>query len=184
MGGDVDYIRSQAEGRAYYPLTDDITLAGRVMGGTIAGWNGQSVRVVDAFYQGGETIPGFAPAGLGPRDAATGDALGGTTFYSATSELRFPLPFLPPDIGLSGAVFVSAGTLFGTNAQQFAALYAAQHGISNTLAVQDTSALRSSVGASLVWDSPIGNLRVDFADVLTKAPFDKTQVINFGYSNW
>ncbi len=183
-GGDVDYIRSTAELRGYYPVSQDIVLAGRTMGGTIAGWGGQSVRVVDAFYKGGETIPGFAPAGIGPRDASTGDALGGTTFYSATTELRFPLPFIPQDLGLSGAVFTSAGTLFGTNAQKFAAAYAAQHGISNTLAVQDTTALRSSAGGSLVWDSPVGNLRVDFAGVLSKAPFDKTQVINFGYSNW
>ncbi len=183
-GGDVDYIRSTAEMRGYYPVTDDIVLAGRTMGGTITGWGGQSVRVVDAFYKGGETIPGFAPAGIGPRDAATGDALGGTTFYSATTELRFPLPFVPQDLGLSGAAFTSAGTLFGTDAQKFAAIYAAQHGISNTLAVQDTSALRSSAGGSLVWDSPVGALRVDFAGVLSKAPFDKTQVVGFGYSNW
>ena len=154
------------------------------MGGTITGWGGQSVRVVDAFYKGGETIPGFAPAGIGPRDAATGDALGGTTFYSATTELRFPLPFLPQDLGLSGAVFTSAGTLFGTDAQKFAATYAAQHGISNTLAVQDTSALRSSAGGSLVWDSPVGALRVDFAGVLTKAPSTRRRLWAFGYSGW
>ncbi len=184
VGGDVDYLRSTADARAYYPVTQDITLAGRLQGGTIAGWGGQDVRVVDAFYKGGETIPGFAPAGIGPRDATTGDALGGTTFYSATAELRFPLPFVPTDLGLSGAVFTSAGTLFGTNAQQFAAAYAKQHGVSNTLAIQDSSALRSSAGGSLVWDSPVGALRVDFADVITKAPGDKTQVINFGYSGW
>lgn len=184
VGGDVDYIRSTAEGRAYYPITDDITLAGRLQGGTIAGWGGQSVRVVDAFYKGGETIPGFAPAGIGPRDASTGDALGGTTFYSATTELRFPLPFLPTSLGLSGAVFTSAGALFGTNAQNFANAYAKSHGVSNTLAIQDSSALRSSAGASIVWDSPVGALRVDFADVITKGAGDKTQVINFGYSGW
>ncbi len=184
VGGDVDYLRSTVEGRAYYPVTQDITLAARVQGGTIAGWGGQDVRVVDAFYKGGETIPGFAPAGIGPRDATTGDALGGTTFYSATTELRFPLPFVPTDLGLSGAVFTSAGTLFGTNAQQAAATYAKQHGVSNTLAIQDSSALRSSAGGSLIWDSPVGALRVDFADVLSKAAGDKTQAVNFGYSGW
>jgi outer membrane protein insertion porin family len=183
-GGDVNYIRSTADLRAYYPLTQDIVLAGRTMGGTITGWGGQNVRVVDAFYKGGETIPGFAPAGIGPRDAATGDALGGTTFYSATAELRFPLPFVPQDLGLSGAVFTSAGTLFGTDAQKFAAAYAAKNGVKNTLAVQDTSSLRSSAGGSLIWDSPIGGLRVDFAGAVTKAPFDKTQVLGFGYSGW
>ena len=153
-GGDVNYIRSTAEMRAYYPITDEITLAGRTTGGTIMGWGGQGVRVVDAFYKGSDTIPGFQPAGLGPRDAATGDALGASTFYSATTELRFPLPFVPQDLGLSGAVYTAAGSAFGTDAQKFAKAYAAQHGTTNTLVIQDSSALRSSVGASLIWTGP------------------------------
>ncbi len=183
-GGDVNYIRSTAEMRAYYPVTDDITLAGRTMGGTIMGWGGQGVRVVDAFYKGGETIPGFQPAGLGPRDATTGDALGATTFYSATTELRFGLPFVPQDLGLSGAVYTAAGSAFGTDAQKFAAAYAAQHGTTNTLVISNSSALRSSVGASLIWDSPVGPLRADYSFVLSKAASDKTQAFGFGYSGW
>ena len=177
VGGSVDYLRSTADARAYYPITQDIVLAGRMQGGTIAGWGGQGVRVVDAFYKGGETIPGFAPAGFGPRDAATGDALGGTTFYSATTELRFPLPFLPSELGLSGAIFTAAGTSFGTDASKFASAFAAKTGTKNTLAIQDTSALRSSAGGSLIWDLPVGGLRVDFAKVLSKGAGDKTQVV-------
>ena len=184
VGGSVDYLRSTADARAYYPISQDIVLAGRMQGGTIAGWGGQGVRVVDAFYKGGETIPGFAPAGFGPRDASTGDALGGTTFYSATTELRFPLPFLPSELGLSGAIFTAAGTSFGTDASKFASAFAAKTGAKNTLAIQDTSTLRSSAGGSIIWDSPVGGLRVDFAKVLSKGAGDKTQVLNFGYSGW
>jgi outer membrane protein insertion porin family len=184
VGGDVNYIRSTADLRGYYPITNDITLAGRAQGGTIMGWGGQGVRIVDAFYKGGETIPGFAPAGLGPRDAATGDALGGTTFYSATAELRFPLPFLPQDLGLSAAFFTSAGSLFGTNAQQFAQAYVAKNGGTNNLVVQTSSMIRSSAGGSLIWDSPVGPLRADFAGVITKAPFDQTQLFNFSAGGW
>jgi outer membrane protein insertion porin family len=183
-GGDVNYIRSTAEMRAYYPISDEITLAGRTTGGTIMGWGGQGVRVVDAFYKGGETIPGFQPAGLGPRDAVTGDALGATTFYSATTELRFPLPFVPQDLGLSGAVYTAAGSAFGTDAQKFASAYAAQHGTTNNLVISDSSALRSSVGTSLIWDSPVGPLRADYSFVLSKAASDKTQAFGFGYSGW
>ncbi len=183
-GGDVNYIRSTAEMRAYYPVSQEITLAARTTGGTIMGWGGQGVRVVDAFYKGGETIPGFQPAGLGPRDAATGDALGATTFYSATTELRFPLPFVPQDLGLSGAVYTAAGSAFGTDAQKFAAAYATAHGTTNNLVISDSSALRSSVGASLIWDSPVGPLRADYSSVLSKAASDKTQAFGFGYSGW
>jgi outer membrane protein insertion porin family len=183
-GGDVNYVRSAADMRAYYPVSDDIVLAGRAQGGTIVGWSGQSVRVVDAFFKGNETIPGFASAGLGPRDATTGNALGGTTFYSATTELRFPLPFVPQDLGLSGAIYTAAGSVFGTDAQKFANAYVAKNGGTNNLVIQDSSALRSSVGASIIWDSPIGPLRADYSAVLSKAPGDKTQPFGFGYSAW
>jgi outer membrane protein insertion porin family len=183
-GGDVNYVRSTADMRAYYPISDEIVLAGRAQGGTIMGWGGQSVRVVDAFFKGGETIPGFASAGLGPRDATTGNALGGTTFYSATTELRFALPFVPQDLGLSGAIYTAAGSVFGTDAQKFANAYVAKNGGTNNLVIQDSSALRSSVGASIIWDSPIGPLRADYSYVLSKAAGDKTQAFGFGYSAW
>src|SRR5208337_2029914 len=118
VGGDVDYIRSVAEGRGYYPITRDITLVGRAIGGTITNWNGGDVRTVDDFYKGGETIRGFATAGLGPRDNLSGDALGGKNFYAGTTEIRFPIPFIPEDMGFGGAVFADAGSVWGTDADK------------------------------------------------------------------
>ncbi len=126
MGGTVDYVRSIAEGRAYYPLTKEITLVGRAIGGNIMGWNGQDVRTVDDFFKGGETIRGFAPSGLGPRDPVTGDPLGGKTFWAATSEIRFPIPFVPDDLGFGGAIFADAGTLYGTDSAALSRAYLAQ----------------------------------------------------------
>ena len=35
IGGDVDYLRSVADARGYYPITNKITLVGRVQGGDI-----------------------------------------------------------------------------------------------------------------------------------------------------
>jgi outer membrane protein insertion porin family len=148
------------------------------------GWGGQDVRIVDAFYKGSDLIRGFQTGGLGPRDASTGDALGGTTFYSATAEIRFPLPFVPQDMGLSVAGFTDAGSLFGTDAQKFAAAYVATHGGTNTLAVQNSAIIRASAGASLVWDSPVGPLSADFSGIVSKAPYDKTQTFGFGYTGW
>jgi outer membrane protein insertion porin family len=138
------------------------------------------VRIVDAFYKVGETIRGFFTAGLGPRAQDTGDALGGKTFYAGTAEVRFPLPFVPDDLGFGGAVFADAGSVYGTDAQKFAYAYATKHNVANTLVVEDSDTLRTSVGASLLWNSPVGPLRADFAYVLNKAAFDQTQVFRFG----
>ncbi len=167
VGGDVSYIRSTLEGRAYYPIMKKITLVGRVIAGHIEGWGGRELRLSDGFYKGGETVRGFDRAGFGPRDAVTGDAVGGKIFAGATAEVRFPLPFLPEDLGMSGALFADAGTLFDPVA-------------TSTNTINDSSGIRSSVGASLLWNSPMGPLRADFAYVLTKEEFDDTQVFRFG----
>ncbi len=112
----MQYVRVQGEGRLYYPITEKITFVGRAMGGHIEGWGGEDVRLLDLFYKGGETIRGFDRGGFGPRDLLTGDALGGSTFWATTAEVRFPLPFVPDELGMSGAVFVDAGSLFGAGA--------------------------------------------------------------------
>jgi outer membrane protein insertion porin family len=172
LGGDVRYVRTVAELRGYYPVTDEITAVGRATGGVISGWGGQDVRLLDLFYKGGETVRGFATAGIGPRDvlSANQDALGGRMFYSTTAELLFQLPGVPQDMGLRGAVFADAGSLWGVN------------GTAATLPglAGNTAAPRASVGIGLAWDSPIGALRADYAIPLVKQPSDKLQPFSFG----
>ncbi len=194
VGGDVDYVRSTGEVRAYYPLTKDFTLVGRGLAGNIFNWNNGDVRTVDDFYKGGECVRGFAPAGLGPRDQLTGDALGGKNFYCATAEVRFPLPFIPEDMGFGGAIFADAGSVWGTDADKLAQAYLSANGNNcpagggqNTKGVgpcwagtQDSANVRASVGGSLIWNSPIGPLRADFGYALLKEQFDQTQVFRFG----
>ena len=172
LGGDVRYLRSVVEGRAYYSPSENVTLVGRAIGGTIAGWGGDSVRLLDMFYKGGESVRGFAAGGIGPRDSlsANQDALGGRNFYTTTAEARFGLPYVPQEMGLRGALFADAGALWGTSA--FAATLPGTVGAA--------PAMRSSVGAGLIWDSPLGPIRADYAVPLVKQMFDKTQPFSFG----
>ena len=51
-----------------------------------------------------------------------------------------------------------------------------------TSALADSSAIRASVGASMLWDSPVGPIRMDIAKVLLKQDFDKEQMFRFGAS--
>lgn len=181
IGGDVQYWRVNAEGRAYYPLTEKITLIGRVIGGHIQGWGGDDVKILDSYFKGGETIRGFDRSGFGPRDLLTGDALGGTSYWSATAEVRFPLPFIPEDIGLSGAVFADAGSLFNVSGRAEDVLAGCTTS-DGTACLADDSTIRASVGASLMWNSPVGPLRMDFAKVLSKESYDEEQFFRFGAS--
>ena len=190
-GGDVKYIRNSGEARFYYPLTEKITLVGRAIGGHIEGWGGDDVRLLDLYYKGGETIRGFSTSGYGPRDLLTGDSLGGSTFWATTAEVRFPLG-LPEELGMSGAVFVDAGSLFGAGST--ARRLDTQCGLPiirdpNTNAVinpgvclADSDSIRASAGIGLIWNSPLGPLRLDIAQPFVKQPYDATQLLRFGAS--
>jgi outer membrane protein insertion porin family len=181
LGGDVSYWRVIGEGRFYFPITEKITFVARATGGHIMGLGGEDVRLLDLFYKGGETIRGFNRVGFGPRDLLTGDALGGDTFWATTAEVRFPLPFIPDDLGMRGAVFADAGSLFGAGALAKSLNTQCPAG-DPTLGVclADKSSIRTSVGVSLIWNSPLGPLRLDYAQPITKEAFDDTQFIRFG----
>jgi outer membrane protein insertion porin family len=188
VGGDVNYFRSVVDSRGYYPLTPKITLVGRVQGGFIDGWGGQDVRLTDLFFKGGETIRGFQIAGYGPRDACTNpstgnrvsqcskDPLGGQAFWAATAEARFPLPFVPDNLGMQGAVFVDAGSLWMPSSLAESAV--AQEGSF----INDGAAIRMSTGVSLIWQSPLGPLRADLGEAVLKASYDRTELFRFGSS--
>ncbi|MBN9009074.1 MAG: outer membrane protein assembly factor BamA, partial [Rhizobiales bacterium] len=163
VGGDTKFIRSTIDARYYKELYADADIVGllKFSAGNITGI-GQDVRALDNFFKGGETIRGFATYGIGPRDAQ-GIAVGGKNFYAATAEIQFPMPALPPDFGLRGAVFADAGSLFDTD----------------IAGATNDNTLRSSVGASILWSSPIGLLRADFAQAITKAKSDNTEFFRF-----
>jgi outer membrane protein insertion porin family len=185
LGGDVNYIRSVADARGYYPLNNKITLAGRLQGGQIEGWGGDDVRLTDMFFKGGETIRGFERAGLGPRDLCETpggnkvkncrkDSLGGKLYWAATAEVRFPMPLLPDNLGIQGAVFVDAGSLW--DASDLAKQAIRREG--STLF--DSNITRLSTGFSIIWQSPLGPLRADIAEALLKSEYDRTEIFRFG----
>ena len=182
LGGDVQYGRLSAEGRAYYPITEKITFVGRAIAGHIEGWGDEDIRLNDLYFRGGETIRGFDRGGFGPRDTVTGDSVGGQTYWATTAEIRFPFPFVPDEIGLGGAVFADAGSLFGANdlAKELSA--AGTNSKGRAFHLEDDSSVRSSVGGSVLWYSPVGPLRMDFAKALTKEKYDEEQFFRFGAS--
>ncbi len=205
LGGDVNFIRSVADARGYYPITNKITLVGRAQGGAIEGWGDKDLRLTDLFFKGGETIRGFQRAGYGPRDACedptTGrripdcrrDSLGGQYYWATTAEVRFPFPLIPDSLGMQGAVFVDAGSLWQPSQSAFDAVTLpgpASSCTSKTLGkscgegsfIYDSSQVRLSTGFSIIWQSPLGPLRADFAEALLKADFDKTEFFRFGAS--
>jgi outer membrane protein insertion porin family len=171
LGGDAKYIRSTAEARIYRELTDDFVGMLKGQGGYIFG---DKLRIIDNFFMGPNLVRGFAPSGIGPRDLSfdsRNNALGGTTYFGGSSEVQFPIFGLPRDLGMRGAVFADAGTVFGYESRKTFT--------SGSIALRDETMIRSSVGASLIWTSPLGPIRFDFAKPLSKDTYDRTQFFRF-----
>jgi len=166
VGGDAQFVRTEGRFTGYYLASEDadIVLLGSFGAGNVSGWGGK-LRIIDQFFQGGETIRGFANRGMGPRDTNTGEALGGQTYANVTAEVQFPLPVFPRSFGLRAALFAEAGTLFDSDF--------------SSATIQDDATIRASVGASIIWDSPFGPLRGDFSHVLAKESYDKTEFFRF-----
>jgi outer membrane protein insertion porin family len=179
--GNVDFLRTTADVRYYHDFGHDIVGSVRTQGGYITPYGGQSLPLMSGFMGGPTLVRGFAVNGFGPRDVTAGttqDNLGGTRYWTTSAELQAPVPGLPPEAGLKVAVFADAGSLWGYKG------VTSTPGLSQSLKVADSKTVRSSVGSSLIWDSPAGPLRVDYAYPLTKAPTDVTQRLNFGYGGF
>ena len=187
VGGDVNFLRTQGEVRNYYEVLPDVVSVLKLTGGHIAGWGGKDLRMLDHFQMGPNLVRGFAPNGIGPRDLTNGtfnDALGGTMFWGASLEAQTPLYFLPKEIGIKLATFVDAGSLWSYEGPRTWSVT----GETVEVGLDKFSDIRSSAGIGLLWDSPLGPLRFDFAYPLTKycetgiggnQVCDKTQVFRF-----
>ena len=51
--------------------------------------------------------------------------------------------------------------------------------LSQSLQVADSRVIRSSLGAGLIWDSPFGPIRADYAIPMSKASYDVAQRFRF-----
>jgi outer membrane protein insertion porin family len=105
-----------------------------------------------------------------PSTRLTGDHLGGKTYFNVSAEAQFPMPGIPQSLGLRGAVFADAATLFGNDIEDAP--------VTNT-----KMDWRASVGASVIWSSPFGPLRFDYAVPVAKVDTDDEQNFNFSISN-
>lgn len=172
VGGEVKFVQTSVRGLAETKVANgDVTLRAMFEGGAISTYGGYTSRVTDR-YLGAGGLRGFEPNGVGPRDltATNQDALGGNYFAVAHLETEFPLG-LPEEYGISGGAFVDVGSVWGLDNTA---------GTAGT--VDDSLKLRSVVGVSLFWTTPIGPLRFNFTHALQKESYDKEQTFDFAIS--
>ena len=170
LGGDAQFVRTTGRGSFFSLLSEEYDVIGQLSGGAgnVTGI-GDGLRVFDNFFKGQDIVRGFKYQGIGPRQNRV--AIGGENFANASAESTFPVPFVSRDFGFRAAAFADAGSLWGS---EFA---------HDDDVVGDDFSIRASAGVGLIWASPFGPLRVNYAVPLIKEDFDKTQEFSFGYSS-
>jgi outer membrane protein insertion porin family len=162
LGGDIKFVQSDLFAVAETKIMrEEVAVRAIFEAGMINSYGGYSTRVTDRFFGNGK-IRGFETNGLGPRATGTTneDALGGNSYAVMRLEADFPLG-LPEEYGISGGAFFDVGSVWDSG---------------NALAGgTDSAAIRSVVGASLLWDTPVGPLRFNFSEALKKESYDIEQ---------
>ena len=178
LGGAANFAKTTEDVRFYHPIAGDVVGMVRAQGGYVTPWGGQQLPLLDGFFGGPQLVRGFAPNGFGPRDITPGttmDNVGGNAYWTTSAELQSPMPFVSPDAQLKVALFSDTGSLWATNASGVSKLAS----LSPSQQIANSRAVRSSVGASLIWDSMFGPIRVDYAYPIAKQPYDVTQRLQF-----
>jgi len=167
IAGDAEYLLGKAGVGYYYPVADKWVLSTIAETGIIASYGDENVKINERFFLGGTNLRGFEKAGVGPRDTATDDSLGGNQFYRASVELKFPVG-LPDDLGVAGHAFSDIGSLWGIDDAATASLV-------------DESSIRMAAGLGLSWRSPMGPVRIDLSKPILKEDYDVEQVFRFSF---
>ena len=166
LGGSKRFVRNELNGATYYSVAEGWVVELSGSAGHILGL-GEDIDIDDRFFVGGNDVRGFSRGGVGPRDVATDDALGGEWKYTGSVQLSFPIE-APAEIPLAGRVFTDFGSSGGIDA--------------SGPDIEDTGSFRASSGVGVSWLSPFGTIGIDAAFPWLKEDFDDTENfrVNFG----
>jgi outer membrane protein insertion porin family len=178
IGWDYSLLKTEAKARYFMPLLEDSGIIASVRGqaGIVNALDGTVVPATEAFHPGPSLVRMFRARQFGPRAVEGGEALGVTMYAGISGEIEFPIPVLPESFGLRGAVWADAAWIDGSGGTI----------TGGPLATTEDSTdqpFKSSVGASIIWDSPFGPLRGDVGYAITKATDDRTEYFQLTIQN-
>lgn len=167
LGGTQKFLRNNVGVGQYFPLAEQVVLGLTGNAGFMTGFGDEKIRITERYFLGGDTLRGFANAGVSPRDRETEDALGGLWQYYGSAQVKFPLG-MPDELGFGGQVFTDFGAIGDT-----------EDYTSGT--IDQASTIRVSVGVGVTWKSPMGPVAVDLGFPIKKESFDETELFRFNF---
>lgn len=141
FGGDKDFIKYIVGGSHFFEHFENLILELRLRAGIVSDYgDSHYVPIYERFFVGGaHTIRGYKERGVGPKDAITGDPIGGEAMLVGTIEYTYPIIR-----NFRGAIFYDIG-----NAWKEAGDFG-------------TGDFKSSVGLGARVQTPIGPIRLDW----------------------
>ncbi|AEG49469.1 surface antigen (D15) [Sphingobium chlorophenolicum L-1] len=149
------YLRATFDLTGYYPVSDDLVIAGRARVGTISGAKRDDVAPSRRIYAGGGgSVRGYGYQELGPKDA-NNDPIGGRSVNEFAVEGRYRFG----DYGV--VAFVDAGQVYESSMPQF-------------------SNIRYGVGVGGRFYTNFGPFRADIAMPINRQPGESKFALYIG----
>ncbi|BAI98048.1 MULTISPECIES: autotransporter assembly complex protein TamA [Sphingobium] len=149
------YLRATFDLTGYYPVSDDLVIAGRARVGTISGVKRDDVAPSRRIYAGGGgSVRGYGYQELGPKDA-NNDPIGGRSVNEFAVEGRYRFG----DYGV--VAFVDAGQVYESSMPQF-------------------SNIRYGVGVGGRFYTNFGPFRADIAMPINRQPGESKFALYIG----
>ncbi|TLN18096.1 outer membrane protein assembly factor BamA, partial [bacterium] len=148
LGHDSEYVKYEAEAKKYFamPLDSVFTVEGH--GGLLRGIEGKPIPIYERFALGGMySVRGFGWRDIGPKDAATGEVIGGDKYLQFNAEYLYPLV---KEAKLKMVLFFDSGNAWDVGQDYF------------------ETPMRISTGIGFRWFSPLGPLRLEYGHILDK----------------
>ncbi|MFN3734530.1 outer membrane protein assembly factor BamA [Comamonas testosteroni] len=160
---DMRYAKANYQIQQYIPLNKKYTIALNGELGWGKGLGGNPYPIFKNFYSGGlGSVRGFEQGSLGRRDLVnTNLALGGTRKLTLNGEFMVPFPGAGNDRTLRLFGFVDVGNVWAEGESM------------------DLGTLRASTGIGISWISPLGPLRLAYAQPIRKETGDRIQKLQF-----
>ncbi len=153
-------IVNSYEIKNYYEYFDDLTASISIFTKAANSLGEDDVRISNRLYLPSRKLRGFESGKVGPIDG--GDFVGGN--YLASFNASSEIPIFESLETIDFNVFYDAANVWGVD-------------YSST--IDESSALRSSMGLGIDWYTPIGPLSFSLAQPLSKKSTDKTETFRF-----
>jgi len=158
---DKSFISNTLSASTYRTINEDVIGATKIYFSAINGLGSDDVRLSKRKVLSGSRLRGFEKGKVGPLDGT--DHIAGN--YAAALNFEANLPnFFPEATQTDIGFFLDFGNVWGVDYDD---------------SIDDSNKIRSSTGAVLNWNSPLGPMNFTLATNISKASTDVTESFNF-----